>query len=96
MTCKFLSTFDFAPSSADRPEEDDDPDDPWIEVNFRLTNQWHWMSHRQFAQHCDLHRVEELDTPIYTDDIWIPPPQYDSTTLKRFWHVTYKSLLPHP
>ncbi|MFS7955254.1 hypothetical protein Hanom_Chr07g00640471 [Helianthus anomalus] len=74
MTCEFLSSFDFAPRPADRPEEDDDPDDSWIDVCFRLAHQWHLMSVRQFAQHYGLYRVEELDIPIYTDGIWMPPP----------------------
>ncbi|KAJ0428879.1 hypothetical protein HanHA300_Chr17g0651011 [Helianthus annuus] len=81
MACQFLSSFDFAPRPADHPEEDDDEDDPWIEVTFRLAGQWHLMSLRQFAEHYDLYRVEELDTPIYTDGIWMPPPPpppYDS------------------
>ncbi|XP_035837093.1 uncharacterized protein LOC118485003 [Helianthus annuus] len=83
MACEFLSSFDYAPRPADRPEEDDDEDDPLIEVSFRLAGQWHLMSLRQFAEHSGLYRVEELDTPIYTDGIWMPP----RTTLMRFWQV---------
>ncbi|KAJ0940349.1 hypothetical protein HanRHA438_Chr02g0082341 [Helianthus annuus] len=83
MACEFLSSFDYAPRPADRPEEDDDQDDPWIEVSFRLAGQWHLMSLRQFAEHSGLYRVEELDTPIYTDGIWMAP----RTTLMRFWQV---------
>ncbi|KAM0011912.1 hypothetical protein Hdeb2414_s0058g00759401 [Helianthus debilis subsp. tardiflorus] len=49
MTCEFLSTSDFAPRPVDRLEELDDPDDPWIEDSFRLANQWHLMSLRQYS-----------------------------------------------
>ncbi|MFS7914043.1 hypothetical protein Hanom_Chr02g00148751 [Helianthus anomalus] len=36
LVIEFLSSFEFSPRPADHPEEDDDPDHPWVEVNFRL------------------------------------------------------------
>ncbi|MFS8013865.1 hypothetical protein Hanom_Chr15g01338041 [Helianthus anomalus] len=63
MVCKFLVSFDFAPRPTDQPKELDDPDDPWIEVSFRLAGVWHKMSLREFAVHCCLYTMEETDTP---------------------------------
>ncbi|MFS7913649.1 hypothetical protein Hanom_Chr02g00144161 [Helianthus anomalus] len=63
MVCEFLSSFDFAPRSADQPEELDDPNHPWIEVSFHLASQWHEMSLKELTLHCSLYKVEELDTP---------------------------------
>ncbi|MFS8033160.1 hypothetical protein Hanom_Chr17g01566241 [Helianthus anomalus] len=66
----------------DRPANQPEKlDDPWIEVSFRLAGQWHVMSIRQFAEHCGLYRVEELDTPINTDGIHMAA----CMTLLRFW-----------
>ncbi|MFS8018504.1 hypothetical protein Hanom_Chr15g01392801 [Helianthus anomalus] len=60
MVCEFLASFNFAPRPADQPVELDD--------------QWHEMSLREFAVHCGLYMVKELDTAIYTECIHIPPP----------------------
>ncbi|MFS8034013.1 hypothetical protein Hanom_Chr17g01576211 [Helianthus anomalus] len=73
MVFKFLSYFDFAPRTADQPEELDDPDDPWIEVAFRLAGQWHEMSPREFVVHCGIYTVGETNTPIYTEGIHMAP-----------------------
>ncbi|MFS7918093.1 hypothetical protein Hanom_Chr03g00196811 [Helianthus anomalus] len=51
MVCEFLASFDFAPRPTDQPGELDDPEEPWIEVSFRLARGWHEMSLREFAVH---------------------------------------------
>ncbi|MFS7905686.1 hypothetical protein Hanom_Chr01g00050621 [Helianthus anomalus] len=46
MVCEFLASFEFTPRPTDQPEEFDDPEEPWIEVSFRLVGVWHEMSLR--------------------------------------------------
>ncbi|MFS7967384.1 hypothetical protein Hanom_Chr09g00785161 [Helianthus anomalus] len=73
MVCEFLSSFDFAPRHVDQSEEIDNPDDPWIEVAFRLAGVWHEISLREFVVHYGLYTMEETNTPNYTDGIHMAP-----------------------
>ncbi|KAJ0535068.1 hypothetical protein HanIR_Chr09g0426661 [Helianthus annuus] len=63
MVCKFFASFEFAPRLVDQPEELDDPQDPWVEVSFRLGGQWHEMSLREFVVHSGLYTIKETNTP---------------------------------
>ncbi|KAF5778767.1 hypothetical protein HanRHA438_Chr12g0562701 [Helianthus annuus] len=76
MVCEFLAYFEFAPRPADQPEELDDPEEPWVEVSFRLMGEWHEMSLREFVVHCGLYTLEETETPVTPRvSIW-PPVQH--------------------
>ncbi|MFS8029257.1 hypothetical protein Hanom_Chr16g01520251 [Helianthus anomalus] len=44
---EFLSSFEFCLRPADHPKEDDHPEDPWVEVSFRLGGEWFDMSLRR-------------------------------------------------
>ncbi|MFS7946640.1 hypothetical protein Hanom_Chr06g00538761 [Helianthus anomalus] len=81
MACEFLASFEFTPRPADQPEDLNDPDDPWVEVSFRLAGQWHEMSLREFAVHNGLYLMKETDTSVYAEGVHVLP----DSTLVRFW-----------
>ncbi|KAJ0795788.1 hypothetical protein HanPI659440_Chr04g0154511 [Helianthus annuus] len=73
LVIEFLSSFLFTPRPADHPEEEEDPQHPWVEVRFRLGEVWFDMSLREFATHNGFYMLPETDTPLYTDGVHIVP-----------------------
>ncbi|MFS8024389.1 hypothetical protein Hanom_Chr16g01462651 [Helianthus anomalus] len=82
MMCEFLASFDFAPRPAEQPEEDEDPEHPWVKVSFRLGGGgvWHRMSLREFVVHTGFFTLEEIESPLYTEAVHELP----RSTLVRF------------
>lgn len=92
ISVEFMSSFTFTPRPDDMPEEDDDPEDPFFEVSFRLRGQWHRMSLRRFAVVSGLYTEEETFTPLYTEGITeLTPGQ-----CLGFWSVISAGPFPWP